>query len=78
VAKRCLDFARGFDPVWFNVSINAVEKGASKAVVCEIVNTISVLLKEELKTILVDMCENRKQRRFWARQRSNRLGASDA
>jgi len=40
----------------------------SKAVVCEIVNTISILVKEELKTILINMCKNRKKRRFWVRQ----------
>jgi len=53
---------------------------ASKAVVCEIVNTISILVKEELKTILINMCKNRKKRRFWVRQwilRRNQLGASN-
>lgn len=30
-----------------------------KAVLCEIVNTISVLIKEELETILINISKNR-------------------
>lgn len=49
-----------------NISIQL--KMASKAVVSEIINTISILVKEELKTILINKCKNRKKRRFWVRQ----------
>ncbi|XP_023312161.1 uncharacterized protein LOC111692397 [Anoplophora glabripennis] len=53
---------------------------ASNAVVRECVQSIAVLLKEELKRIANNMNKGRKKRRFWVRQwilRRNRLGASE-
>lgn len=47
----------------------------SKVIVREIVCTIIVLFKE-LKTILINICTNRKIRNFWVKQwilRRNRL-----
>lgn len=52
---------------------------ALKAVVCEVVQIVTVVLKE-LKTISFKMSKNHKKRRFWVRQwilRRNRLGASE-
>lgn len=66
--------------VELDITISIQLKMASKAVVCEIVNTISILVKEKLKTILINMCKNRKKRRFWVRQcilRRNQLGTSN-
>lgn len=54
-------------------------KMASNEVVRECVETIAVLLKEELRGILYNMKKSRRKRRFWVRQwilRRNRLGAS--
>lgn len=51
---------------------------ALKVALREVVHTITVMLQEELRTILSS--NNRRKRRFWVRQwilRRNRLGASE-